>query len=304
VNRRGFVIAIGAGALALPGAAAGQSSPRVWRIGFLRAASFTEIDTPLRDALLQAFRELGYVEGKNLHIEWRFAGGSIQRLNEQAVELVQAKVDVIMAAGGPGGAAAKAATSRIPIVLVNTADPEVIGLVKSLARPGGNITGTSNLTGQLGSKNLEMLAGLIPRLQRVALLLDPANAVTPTIVRDVAFLAMSRQDIRAVILAAGGLFRAQLRQIAELAIRYGIATASNNQDFPMAGILLSYSSDFVESFRRSASYVDRILRGAKPGDLPIEQPTKLELTINLKTAKALGITIPQSILVRASRVIE
>jgi ABC-type uncharacterized transport system substrate-binding protein len=326
-SRRELLFAFAASALVVPSLSLAQTG-KIWRIGFLRSASFTQIDTPQRDALVQALKDLGYVEGKNIQIEWRFAEGNQQRLRDQALELVKAKVDVIMAAGGPGGSAAKAATSRIPIVLVNTADPEVLGLVTSLARPGGNITGTSNLTGQLGAKNLEMLVSLLPKVQRVAVLLDPANPVTPTILKDTeaaakkatitvvpmpagtaaeieeAFSTMSRQNIRAVVLAAAGLLRTHVRQIAELAIKYRILTASNNQDFPKAGILLSYSSDFVENYRRSASYVDRILKGAKPGDLPIEQPTKLELTVNLKTAKAIGLVIPQGFLVRVDRVIE
>jgi ABC-type uncharacterized transport system substrate-binding protein len=327
-TRRRLLLGVGAGVLAAPLAALGQQPARTWRIGFLRLNPFTEIDAPSRDAFLQGLKDLGYVEGKSIMIEWRFADGNLKRVHTLAGELVQLKVDVIVAAGSPAASAAKEATSRVPVVMVNVTDPEATGIVASLARPGGNVTGTSNLTGQLGAKNLELLISLVPKLQRVAVLQDPAVPATATILKSIhaaadkvgvtvvpvsagtveevekAFPAMGRHNARAMIIVAGGVFRMHVRRIAELAIKHRLPSASTNQEFPDAGILLSYSPDFPEIFRRSASYVDRILKGARPGDLPAEQPTKFELVVNMKTAKALGLSIPQPFLMRVDRVIE
>ena len=273
-------------------------------------------------------RDLGYVEGKNLAIEWRFAEGEYERLPGMAAELVQLKVDVIMALGPPAIVAAQKATTTIPIVVVTSVDPVGAGFVKSLARPGGNITGLSNLAGDISSKHLEMLLAVMPKVSRVAVLVNPANPAHAAMLKNVqataqkigikvlpvqaqtpheiegAFSMMSREAVGAVIVALDPFLIQQERQIAELAVKHRLPSIFANREYAEAGGLLSYGQNQVDIYRRAATYVDKILKGAKPGELPIEQPTKFELVINLKTAKALGIIIPQSLLLRADEVIQ
>ncbi|HEV2009300.1 MAG TPA: ABC transporter substrate-binding protein [Burkholderiales bacterium] len=272
--------------------------------------------------------ELGYVEGRNLLVEWRFADGEYERLPRMAAELVQLKVDAIMALGPPGAIAAQKATTTIPIVFVISVDPVDAGLVKSLARPGGNITGLSNLGGDISGKHLQMLLTMVPKLSRMAVLVNPANSAHATILKNVevaaqkagikvlpvkaqtpqeiesAFSTMTKENAGAVIVALDPLFIQQGLQIAVQAAKHRLPSIFANREYAEAGGLMSYGQNQVDIYRRAAEYVDRILKGAKPGDLPVEQPTKLELFINRKTAKALGLTIPQSLLISADKVIE
>jgi len=273
-------------------------------------------------------RELGYVEGNNLIIEWRFANGEYERLPGMAAQLVQLKVDAIMALGPPGVIAAQKATTTIPIVMVVSADPVGAGFVKSLGRPGGNITGFSNLAGDLSSKHLEMLLTIVPKLSRVAILVNPANPAHSTIPKNVqaaaqkagikvmaveaptpneiesAFSKMARENAGAVIVALDPLFIQQVLQIAAQTTKHRLPSTFAFREAVEAGGLLSYGQNQVEIYRRAAGYVDKIFKGARPADLPVEQPTTLELFINRKTAKALGLTIPHSLLISADKVIE
>ena len=326
-NRRKLIIALGAGALATPFSLLAQQQSKVWRVGFLaqRQISISESDNyygPFR----QGMRELGYVEGKNLMIEWRSAEGKSERLQDFAMELVRLKVDVIVATSTPCVSAAKKATTTIPIVMGSILDPVGSEFVKSLAHPGGNITGLSNLTGDISSKLLEMLLKIAPKVARVAVLVNPSNLAHANVLKNTqaaaegvavkvlpveaqtpqeierAFSAMSLEAVGAVIVVRDGLFNQQARQIVELATKNRLPSIFANREYTDG--LMSYGSNTADIFRRSATYVDKILKGAKPADLPIEQPTKFELIINGKTAKALGLKIPQSLLIMADKVIE
>ena len=273
-------------------------------------------------------RELGYVEGKNLAVEWRFADGKNERLPGLATELVQLKVDFILTAGEPPTGAAQKATTTIPIVMGNSIDPVGSGFVASLARPGGNITGLSSLLGDLGPKHFEMLRSMVPRLSRVAVLMNPTNPGHAMILKSVqtaaqksgakllpvqarnpqeiesAFSTMARENAEAVIVANDGVFAQDQRRIAELAAQHRLPSVTLRREYAEAGGLMSYGPSFLDQYRRAASYVDKILKGAKPADLPVEQPTKFELVINGKTAKALGLKIPQSLMISADKVIQ
>jgi putative ABC transport system substrate-binding protein len=273
-------------------------------------------------------RELGYVEGKNLNIEWRFADGKAERLPGLAAELAQMKVGIIVAVGSLATSAAQRATTTIPIVMVSVSDPVGIGLVKSLARPGGNITGLSDLLGDISSKHLELLLGMVPKLTRVAVMVNPVNGSNATILKNIqvaaqrtavkilpveiersqniekAFSLMINDKVGAVIVASDGLFFQQASQIAKLAAKNRLPTISWVREYVEAGGLMSYGANITDLYWRSATYVDKIFKGAEPGDLPVEQPTKFELVINGKTAKALGLNIPQSLLVMTDKVIE
>ena len=296
-------------------------------MGFLSLSSASE-SVENTGAFLKALRELGYVEGKNLVVEWRFAEGSFERLPGLATDLVQLKVDVIVAVASAAISAAKKATSTIPIVMATTGDPVGSGFVKSLARPGGNITGLSNMGGDTGAKLLDLLLTAVPNVSRVGVLVTPtsttfraisesvqagaqtkkvnvliAEARTPEEI-ETAFAMMSRESAGAVIVGAAPLFTLHRPMIAQLAIKYKMPSIYGNRAYVDAGGLMSYGYKMTENYVRAARYVDKILKGSKPDDLPVEQPTSLELTINLKTAKALGLTIPQSLLLRADDVIQ
>ena len=273
-------------------------------------------------------RELGYVEGKNLVIEWRFADGKFERLPDLAAELVRLNVEVIVSGSSQAISALQKATATIPIVMASSGDPIGSGFVKSLARPGGNITGLSNLTSEIGTKQLELLLSMVPKLSRVAVLVNPVNPSLATLLKNVqsaaqgagvkvlpveartaeeienAFPTMTQGNAGAVIVAVDSLFIQQYRKIAELAAKNRLPSVSQLREYVEAGGLVSYGPNLADQFRRAATYVDKILKGAKPGDLPVEQSAAFELLINGKTAKALGLTIPQSVLLRADRLIE
>jgi len=328
-KRRKIIVALGASALAAPFASFAQAQGKIWRVGFLatRARPMT-LDTDYVGAFLRGMRDFGYVEGKNLVIEWRFAEGRAELLPVLASELVQLKVDVIVINGLAAAFAAQKATATIPIVFPNTGDPIAYGFVKSLAQPGGNMTGVSNVSGDIVAKHLEMLLGMVSKLSRVAVLFNPSNKsniqnlervqsaaqkmsvkILPAEARtapeiDKAFSAMVRDKAGAVIVINDTFFIQQRQQIVELAAKNRLPSISGVREYAEAGGLLSYGSSISDNWRRVATYVDKIFKGAKPGDLPVEQPTKFDLVINGKTAKALGLTIPQSLLISADKVIE
>jgi len=332
VNRRAFLIAVASPILAAPLAAEGQQTTKVSRVGYLSSLSRADPTyATLRTALLQGLREHGYVEGRTITIEWRFAEGSQSRLPTLAAELVRLRVDLLFAEATPAALAAKQATITIPIVFSPIADPIGSGLVATLARPGGNITGLTFMASELGGKRLELLKETVPGMTRVGVLLHPGNpseatlnsmlAETEAAARasgvqlqrlqaqgpndlDRAFAAMSRERVEGLILLPSAMFSSERRRIADLAARRRLPTMFFFMEFVEAGGLVSYGPSFMELWQRAATYVDKILKGAKPGDLPVEQPTKFELVINLKTAKALGLTIPQSLLIRADQLIE
>src|SRR5205823_3169022 len=326
--RRKLLVALSAGALAAPLACfAQQQRSKVARIGLLEASSASS-SANLREALIRGLRELGYMEGKTMIIEERWAEGNYERLPGLAAELVQMKVDVIVAGSTPAIQAAQRATSTIPIVMVRVGDPVGSGFVASLARPGGNITGLSNISVDASSKYLELLRAAVPRLSRVTVLVNPANPIHSDFLKRVqatektnsvtispveastasqietAFGAMTRERAGALIVLPDPLFSSQARRIAELAAQQRLPTMFWTRGLVEAGGLMSYGQSNAEHYYRAATYIDKILKGAKPGDLPIEQPTKIELVINLKTAKAIGLTIPQQLILQADKVIE
>lgn len=273
-------------------------------------------------------RELGYAEGRNFTIQWRFADGTYDRLPGLAAELVRSNVDVIVAGTTLSVQAARQATKTIPIVMVAVSDPVGEGFATSLSRPGGNITGLSNIASEISVKHLELLRAAVPRLSRVALLINPFNPSDSLILEQVAgaaystgvkviaieastatqieagFAAATRARAQALIVAADSYFDMQREHIAALAIKNRLPAIFSNREPTEAGGLMSYGQDLAEHYRRAATYVHKILKGAKPGDLPVEQPTVLELVINRKTARALGLTVPRELELRANRVIE
>ncbi len=328
-NRRKLIVALGAGAVGVPLGSFAQQLGKVWRVGFLaprnRPAS---LESDVYSGFIQGMRELGYVEGKNLTIEWRFADGRYERLPGLAAELAQLKVDVIVTSSPPATSAAQKATTNIPIVMGSGSDPVSAGFVKSLAHPGGNITGVTNIASDLGPKHLEMLLSMVPKLSRVAILLNPDNSAHATALKNVqaaaqrtgvtilslnarapqkienAFSKMAREKAGGLIVPRDPLFIQQTRQIAELAAKHRLPTIAGVREYVEAGGLMSYGASLTDLYRRAATYVDKIFKGAKPGALPVEQPTTFELFINGKTAKALGLKIPYSLQILAGKVIE
>jgi putative ABC transport system substrate-binding protein len=301
---------------------------KVWRIGFLGPAAATSPVWVARVEQLRAgLRELGYAEGRNIAIEFRWADGKLDRLPTLAAELVQLKPDVLVTATTPAAMAAKRATQSIPIVLASVGDPVFTGIVPSLARPGGNITGSSLFTADEAVKRLELIKDALPRTRRVAILVNPANPIWTASVKEAERVArglsleLQRLEARtpgefepaiaaavekradALVVVEDSLFTAQAARLAELALKHKLP-AVGQVVFADAGGLIGNGTNQLVLFRRAAVFVDKIFKGAKPADLPIEQPTKFELVVNLKTAKALGLTIPQSILLQADRVIE
>jgi putative ABC transport system substrate-binding protein len=319
------------GLLAAPLAAVAQQTAKIARIGYLTTADLATAPHHLREAFFNGLRGLGYIEGRNLVIEYRSAEGKVERLPALAAELVSLKVDVILAPASVHVLAAEQATRTIPIVFVNSGDPVASGLVTSLARPGGNVTGLSTLTVDLIGKCLEQIPQAVPGVSRVAVLWSPGDSPERTekdmLKRaevaaralgmrlqfvemrgpadfDRAFSEMTGARAGALTVLASTMFFGERRRLVELTAKNRLPAVYTSRDFVDAGGLMSYGPDYADLFRRAATYVDKILKGAKPGDLPVEQPTKFDLVINLKTAKALGLTIPPSLLQRADQVIE
>jgi putative tryptophan/tyrosine transport system substrate-binding protein len=316
--------------LAVAVIAEAQQAKKVHRIGYLSALD-PATDSPRADGIRLALRELGYIEGQNIAIEYRFAEGRPDRVPELAAELVRLKVDIIVVSGGRLHIqAVKDATKTIPIVMIGVGlDPVKAGFVESLARPGGNVTGLTNLTGELGGKRLELLKEAVPKIARVAVLYDPTNSnsvlavneVFPAVARalrltiqpwevraaddfEKLFAAVSKQRPDGLYVGLGSLLRVNQKRIVGFALKSRLPSVYSRREDIEAGGLMSYGADVADSYRRVAYYVDKILKGAKPADLPVEQPTKFELVINLKTAKQIGLTIPQKVLARADRVIK
>ena len=312
-------------------AAEAQPTGKIYRIGYLAAGwgSGTAYLRPL-EAFRQGLRELGWVEGQNVLIEYRFAEGRLERLPGLAEELVRLKVDVIAASPTPAALAAKNATRTIPIVGMSLTEPVGVGLVASLARPGGNVTGVAyGFDTDIFGKQLELLKEVIPKVRRVAVLSNPGNSPAQPLIMssvegaarslglqlqlleargpgefDGAFAVMAKERAGALLLMGDPMFFLHRARLADLAVKNRLPSMSTQGQWVEAGGLMSYGPSFPDLYRRAATYVDKILKGARPADLPIEQPTKFELVINLKTAQALGLTIPRSLLQRADQVIE
>src|SRR5215470_10183759 len=308
-----------------------QQPKKIYRIGYLSNAD-AAIDSARAGGIRLALRELGYIEGQNIAMEYRFAEGKVDRAPELAAELVRLKVDIIVVASGDVAIqAAKNATNTIPIVMMGLGtDPVSAGFVESLARPGGNVTGLTRLGGDLGGKRLERLKEALPKLSRVAVLYDPATPVSLHEVKELLKvdaralkLTIQSWEIRAVddfekVFAAlnkqrpdglyafrgGGVMRPNQKRIVDFALKSRLPSVYGAREDVEAGGLMSYGADFADSYRRVAYYVDKILKGAKPADLPVEQPTKFELVINLKTAKEIRVTIPADLVLRADKVIK
>ncbi len=328
INRRAFIGTVTGALLTMPLAAMAQQAEKVFRIGFL-SPNTAEIAKQLLAVFRQVLRERGWVEGQNVVFEARFAGGKVDRLPMLVAELIQLKVDVIVAGSSVAAWAAKEATKTIPIVMAASADAVGEGLVTNLAHPGGNITGMTFLVGpEIAGKQLGLLKELAPAASRLAVLSNPTNRSHAAFARelkvaarslgaqlqvveasypdqlDSAFAAMTRERASALLVLTDSMFFGQRRRVADLAAKSRLPAMYSQREFVDVGGLISYGPSLSDMFRRAATDVDKILRGAKPGDIPIEQPTKFELVMNLKTARALGIAIPQPLLLRADEVIQ
>ena len=325
-RRELFIAGGGLCVLGTPLVSMAQQPAKVARIGFLGLSSASSMASRV-EAFLAGMRGLGYVDGKNIAIEFRWAEDQYERLAELAAELVRLKVDVLVTHATPGTRAAKAATATIPIVMAASGDAVANGMVASLARPGGNVTGSTFFSPELAAKQIELLKEVLPRIDRVAMFINPDNPAlvverqameiaakslkfslnqfevrTPKAFES-AFKSIAASRVDVLWIHRDPMVVANAKAIAELAVKYRLPSTGFN-GLAEAGGLIGYGESIVEMFRRAAYFVDRILKGAKPGDLPVERATKFELGINLKTARALGVTIPQSILVRADKVIE
>jgi putative ABC transport system substrate-binding protein len=330
MNRRhaGFALLGLLACIASPLFGHAQQPGKVYRIGYLSAPSRESVERGV-EAFLKALRDQGWVEGKNLVIEFRWAEGKVERLPELAAELVRLKVDVIVAPAGSAAQAAKNATSTIPIVMIFPNDPVAIGLVASLARPGGNVTGTTFTSGpEIFGKQLQLLKEAVPHATRVAVLGNPSDPEWAAQAKEVeaaaralgirlqrveargpeefdsAFATMARERAEALLVAGGSTFLVHRAKLAELALKGRLPTIYSFRENVQSGGLMAYAINMADFVGRAATYVDKILKGARPADLPVERPTKFELVINLKTAKALGLTIPASLLQRADEVIQ
>ena len=307
--------------------AAAQQPKKIPRIGYLSASGDAKNPGPLVEAFRQGLRDLGYIETKNILVEYRYLEGKSEATPGLVGELVQLKVDVLVLGPQPAIRAAKQATKSIPIVMVTSQDPVAAGFVSSLARPGGNITGLTRLTRELSGKRLELLKEAVPGISRVGALSSPTQALSdlkfyeapasalkiqlqllelrpPNPDIDAVFLAAAGERFSALITVSGTLVDRYAKRIMDLAIKNRLPSMHEKSDYVDAGGLMSYAADDDEQYRRVAYYVDRILKGTKPADLPVEQPTKFEFVINLKTAKQIGLTIPPNVLARADRVIK
>jgi len=328
-TRRRFLVALGAGVLAAPRGSLAQPASKGARIGFLYYGSRqTALDTGRYNAFIHGMGELGYTEGKNFTLEARFADGKAERPPALAAELVRLKVDVIVATGTPVYRALQHATTTIPVVITLTFDPVGDGFAASMARPGGNITGLSISAADLGPKLYELLKAAVPKLFRVAVLMNPANPAHPSRVIGIMsaaqkvgsqvvlaeastvqevereFAMMTKERAKAAIILADGFFLQESRSIATQALKHRLPSISQLRELVEAGSLMSYGPNSLDNFRRAATYVDKILKGAIPGDLPFEQPTRYHLVINRKTAMSLGLTIPEALLRQADAVIQ
>jgi putative tryptophan/tyrosine transport system substrate-binding protein len=325
MDRRTFLGTVAGGLLAAPLAVDAQPAAKVYRIGMLERTS-QAINAANLDAFRRGLRDAGYVEGKNLVIEYRSAEGRDDRFPDLATELVRLKVDLIVTRGTPAALAAKNATQAIPVIITGLADPVGQGVVASLARPGGNITGVSAIVTEIYSKRVELLRELAPRVSRIAAILNMSNPSIPAAWKEIeraaqslgiqaqlvdvrkpddlgpAFDGAMRQRADAAVVGLDTLTQANQRLIVDLAARHRLPAVYASAEF--AGGLIIYGVNYPDHYRRAASFAERIFKGAQPGDLPVERPTKFELVINLKTAKALGLTIPPSLLQRADQVIE
>jgi putative ABC transport system substrate-binding protein len=319
------VLTVGLSVAPLP---AGAQPAGTRRIGFLETSSPSSARLQLWETLRQRLRELGYVDGQNITFASRFGEGKPNQLPRLVAELVGLQVDVLVTAGTPAAQAAQQATRTIPIVMTLVADPVGTGLVASLGHPGGNVTGLTNQEADLGGKRLELLLQVVPRNARLALIIDETNPGTVRIAQgtqaaagalgvplqslgvrdpgelDRAFAAMQEARAGALIVEPSSMLFTWRKRLADLALKHRLPTVFGQRQYVEAGGLMGYATDSSDLLRRAATFVDKILKGAKPGDLPVEQPTKFELVINLKTAKALGLTIPQSMLLRADEVIQ
>jgi putative tryptophan/tyrosine transport system substrate-binding protein len=328
IQRREFISTLVGGAAAASPIVACADSGKVARIGYLSPDSPSPAATALFDAFCDGLRELGWIKGKNVTVGLRYAENRVERLPEVAAELVRINVDVIVGRGTLAPLAAKRATSTIPIVMAASGDPLGSGLVASLARPGGNVTGMSLMAPDLGGKRLELLKELLPRLARVAVLWDAANPFPAIVFKetqaagqalaievqslevraaddfDGVFEVARKQRPDALITVDDPLTFNYQKRIADFALVNQLPSLHGVREFVVAGGLLSYGANVADLYRRAASYVDKILKGAKPADLPVQQPTKFELVINLQTAKTLGLTVPPMLLARADEVIE
>jgi putative tryptophan/tyrosine transport system substrate-binding protein len=326
IDRRTFLGSLGLSVLIVPLAAEAQPAGKIPRVGFLHHGSTGS--SPEVDAFRHGLRELGYIDGHNIAVEYRFASGQVSRLSELAAELVSLKVEVIVTSTTPASMAAKQATNTIPIVFAVVADAVGAGLVTNLARPGGNITGLTSISAELGGKRLELLKGVVPKASRVAVLYNPADRSNVLILKELqdaapalgltlqplevrgpgdfegAFVAMTRGRAHALFGAPGVLTYEHRNALVDLVAKSRIPAMWGHRQFVDAGGLMSYAVNYYDQLRRAAAYVDKIFKGARPGELPVEQPTKFELVVNLKTAKTLGLAIPPSILLRADQVIE
>jgi putative ABC transport system substrate-binding protein len=324
-RRRDLLAAIVFSGVSIPFALAAQRD-KVWRIGGLSAV--TDPDNWRFDAFKQQLKALGHVEGKTYTIDFRSAEGNYGRLPDLAAELVRSNVDLIVAFGGtPPALAAKRATTIIPIVFIGVADPVGQGIVPSLSRPGGNVTGISNQYRETSVKTLELLKELVPSATHIAILSNPTNASLPSVIKDLqsaarqlqvetsvvhagskgdfekAFAEAARMRVHGLIVMSDSMFVSSSQQLAALAAQHRLPSIGGYPIYPESGGLICYGANRVDFYHRASVLVDKILKGAKPGDLPVEQPTQFDLVVNLQTAKALGITIPQTVLVRATKVI-
>jgi putative ABC transport system substrate-binding protein len=328
VDRRAFLGTLTGGLLAAPLVAGAQQLGKVYRIGLLDYSAPDPARQEWWKAFRQQMRQLGYVEGQNVRFEPRWAQSDYDQLQKLAAELVGLKMDLIVTGGTNAGIAAKRATSTIPIVMASGGDPVASGVAASLSQPGGNLTGMTSINRELAGKRLELLRNVAPRASRIAILWDERNegnrlgvndteAVAKTLgltihsvpmrsfeALEAAFATVARGRADALIIFTISSLFPYRRRVAELAVKHRLPTVVGVREYVEAGCLASYGTDYPDLFRRAATFVDKILKGAKPADLPVEQPTKFELVINLKTAKALSLTIPPSLLQRADQVIE
>ena len=327
IKRRKFFTLFGGAVLAWPLAVRAQPMAKVWHVGMLETTAATLNATNL-DAFKQALRQLGYIEGQNLIVEYRSGDGHIERFPQLAAELVRLNVDIIITRGTPTALAAKEATATIPIVMAAIGEPVETGMVASLARPGGNVTGLSAFVTELTAKRIEIMREVIPQLSRMALIDNMANRSVPAQwdetkraafalgiqpqlydvrkAKDIerAFSSAIAQRVNALSVGNDSVVIANRIQVVQLAAKHRLPAIYATRDFVDAGGLLSYAAHYPDLYRRAAAYVDKIFKGAKPADLPVEQPTKFEIVVNLKAASALGLTVPSTLLARADEVIE